>query len=53
MKEVLERGKPILDRKAVFGKAEVEERGHRDGGTAELLLLFDEVGTTDVADSAL
>lgn len=39
-------------REAVFGKAEVEEGGHGDGGSAELLLLFGEVGTTDVADSA-
>ena len=37
---------------AVFGKAEVEEGGYRDGGSAELLLLFGEVRTTDVADSA-
>ena len=37
---------------AVFGKAKVEEGGHGDGGSAELLLLFGEVGTTDVADSA-
>ena len=39
-------------REAVFGKAEVEEGGHGDGGSAELLLLFGEVGTTNVADSA-
>jgi len=39
-------------REAVFGKAEVEEGGHGDGGSAELFLLFGEVGTTDVADSA-
>lgn len=37
---------------AVFGKVEVEEGGHGDGGSAELLLMFGEVGTTDVAGSA-
>lgn len=40
-------------REAVFGKAEVEEGGHRDGGSAELLLRLGKVGTTDVADRAL
>jgi hypothetical protein len=39
-------------REAVFSKAEVEDGGYRDGGSAELLLLFGEVGTTDIADSA-
>ena len=33
---------------AVFGKAEVEEGGDGDGGGAELFLLFDEVGASDL-----
>ena len=34
----------------VFGEAEVEEGGYGDGGGADLLLLFGEVGAADEAD---
>ena len=36
----------------VLGEREVEEGGYREGGGAELFLLFDEVGAADEADGA-
>ena len=37
-----------VGRQPVFREAEVEERGYGDGGRAELLLLFGEVGASDL-----
>ena len=38
--------------KTVFGEAEVEEAGYEYGRSAELFLLFGEVGTSDEANCA-
>lgn len=48
-----ERHAQPVGREPVFRKAEVEERGHGDGGSAELLLLLGQVGAADEADGYL